>query len=179
MKLFQWLGIAAIAVLSGCVTVRSSAVPGTNLAQYRTFAWAQPTDQSAARMERSPAGQTIRSEIARNLQAKAIVQAGPGQSPDFLVAYHVVLRERPDYAGWGWGGWGYGYWDGADVYTYYEGTIVVDFIDPKSGQTFWRGSATRDVDHPDNPDLGDVAGAVDKMMKTYPVVASSGTRPSG
>jgi hypothetical protein len=188
MKSLKRLVLGAIALLSACVTVRSSEVPGTNLAQYRTFAWAQPDggegnwrwDHSAGNMDRSPAGQTIRNQIVRNLEAKGVVPAAQGQSPDFLVRYQVVLRDRLDYAGWGWGGWGYGYWNGADVYTYTEGTIVVDFIDPRTREVFWRGSASRDVDHPENPDLHDVAGAVDKMMKKYPVrVAQAGERPAG
>jgi hypothetical protein len=164
--------MVAAALLSACVTVRSSAVPGADLAQYQTFGWAQPADPS---VERSPAGQTIRNQIAGSLQQKGIVQAGQGKSPDFLVSYHVVLRDRV-YGGWGWGGWGY--W-GGDWYTYTEGTIVVDFIDPRTGTVFWRGSARRDVDDPSNPNLHDVASAVDKLMKKYPMRIAAGRRPSG
>jgi len=178
MKLFHWLVIAALGLLSACVSVRSSTAPGTDLMHYRTFAWAQPTDPSVARMERSPAGQTVRNEIVRNLNARGIEEAQQGRAPDFLVAYHVVLRDRLDVTDWGWGWWGT--WGGADVYQYTQGTIIVDFIDPRTNAVFWRGSASRDVDTPENPDLGDVASAVDKLMKTYPVrVASAGARPSG
>src|SRR5262245_1843575 len=100
MKPLHWLIIASMGLLSACVTVRSNTVPGTNLAQYRTFAWLAPTDATDAQIERSPAGQTIRNEITRNLYARGIVEARQGQ-PDFLVSYHVMLQPRLDV--WGWG----------------------------------------------------------------------------
>lgn len=176
MRLSNGLLIATMGLLSACVTVRSSTAPGANLGAYHTYAWAQATDPSVARLERSPQGQTIRNEIARNLNTKGIVEAPPGQPPDFLVSYHVVLRQQLDATDWGWGWWGT--WGGADIYTYTVGTIIVDFVDPRTSEVFWRGSASRDVDQPENPDLGNVASAVDKLMKTYPSqMASAGAHP--
>ena len=53
-----------------------------------------------------------------------------------------------------------------DEYT--QGTLFIDFIDPKTKQVFWRGTASAVADHPENPDTGKLAKAVDKVMAKYP-----------
>jgi hypothetical protein len=65
------------------------------------------------------------------------------------------------------------------VNEYTQGTLFIDFIDPKTNQVFWRGTASAVVNHPENPNGKKLASAVDKVMKKYPSeVASAGARPA-
>jgi hypothetical protein len=176
--------VAAALVAAGCssVQVRSTPAPGANLAARHTFAFMTPVrpDSRAAQLQQSPAGQQIQSQIARDLIDKGYAPAPAGVQPDVLVAYRVRLRPRTEVQsvgypgpGWGWGwGWGWGgwAWEGSDVTVreYTEGTLIVDFIDPRSHDVLWRGTATGVVAHPDNPNLGKVARAVDKVMDRFP-----------
>jgi hypothetical protein len=54
------------------------------------------------------------------------------------------------------------------VTSYTTGTIIVDFLDPRTHTVIWRGSASSTVDHPDNPDPDKIVHAVDKMMGQLP-----------
>lgn len=195
-RLGMVVAVGLAVLLAGCVSVRSAVAPNANLGALRTFAFVAPDNarapvdprsRGATLLGDSPAGQQIQRQLWENLTAKGYAAAPQGVQPDFLVAYRTVYRERTDVTGWGgpWafgGGWGWGWgWGGpwgADVNTYTEGTIVVDFVDPASNRVLWRGTATSVVDHPDNPKLGHIAKAVDKLMKDYPTtaLASSGSR---
>jgi len=164
--------------LAGCVTVRSSTSPSANLAHYRTFAWyvsPTPTVQQTA-FERSPAGGLVRERIARDLHARGIRESP--DRPDFFVAYHTRLQQRIDVNDWGYPTVFWGAPPGpVSIDEYTQGTLVVDFIDPKTGQIFWRGTATAVVNHPENPNMQKLATAVDKVMKKYPAeVASAAPR---
>jgi len=171
--------VATGILLSGCVSVQATKSPSANLAQYRTFAFYQPTNPSGKQLsfEQSPAGQTVRSQIKNDLAAKGISEAV--QNPDFLVAYHSKTEQKMDVTDWGYPGYWWGGPGGVSVDEYTQGTLFIDFIDPKTNQVFWRGTATGVVSHPENPDTGKVASTVDKIMKKYPSeLAAAGSRPA-
>lgn len=172
--------VIALLPLAGCVTVRSATSPSANLAHYRTFAWyvsPTPTVQQTA-FERSPAGELVRERIARDLHARGIRESP--DRPDFFVAYHTRLQQRLDVNDWGYPTVFWGAPPGpVTVDEYTQGTLVVDFIDPTTGQVFWRGTATAVVDQPENPNMQKLATAVDRVMKKYPAeVASAAPRPT-
>jgi hypothetical protein len=167
------MALAPLALMiSGCTTVRATVTPGASLAQYRTYTWYSPHDNADLALLQSPMGQTIRDQIAQDLNKR-----GMAESPhaDFMVAYHAVTQDKLDVTGWGYG---LGYWGNVDVNQYTEGTIFVDFIDPRTGNVFWRGTVTSVVDHPGNPDLHKVASAVAKLMRKYPVETAAAAPPS-
>jgi hypothetical protein len=171
--------VAAASLFCGCVSVETSKAPNVNLAQYRTFAWFEPASPSPRQQsfERSPAGAVVREQIARNLAAKGVSETA--QNPDFLVAYHGKLEQRMDVTDWGYPGWWWGGWGGPNVAVseYTQGTLIIDFIDPRTKQVFWRGTASAVVNQPENPNPKKLAGAVDKVMKKYPAeVASAAPR---
>jgi hypothetical protein len=167
----RWkLSLVAVLSLCACAGVSTEArmAPGTNLAQYRTFAWAPRTQQT-----QSLADQAIRSSLEQDLAQKGIVQATQGP-PEFYVAYHTKTRQETDvgYYGWGYYGMGYPAFD-----TYEVGTLVVDFVDPRTRQVFWRGTASATVENPDNPDPNRIANAVNQLMQKYPSQVASAPRP--
>ena len=109
---------------------------------------------------------------------KGYTPAPKGVQPDFLVAVRGRAEQRTEvedlgYAGsyWGWDwGWGTGWgWPAETVVRHYtEGTLIVDFVNPQTRQVLWRGTASGVVDHPENPNLKQVAKAVDKLMNRVP-----------
>jgi hypothetical protein len=161
-----------LALAAGCgATVRATTTPGTNLSRYRTFGFAQPVHPSTqtAAFLTSPAGQTAQNAIARDLESKGLQQAT--QNPDFLIAIHEVVQQEEQLGEWD-------YFGPPAGYQYTQGTIIVDFIDPATRNVFWRGTATDVVLHPENPDLGKLSAAVDKLMQQYPSqVATAGRAP--
>ncbi len=164
---------ALLLCAAGCVTVHSKTSENVDLARYRTFAWyASPTATERQRaFERSPAGDVVRARIAHDLAEKGIHETTA--TPDFLVAYHTQLEQKVDVDDWGYPSLFWGAPPGPVTYDEYtQGNLVVDFIDPKSGRVFWRGTASAVIDRPDRPNLYKLASAVDKVMKRYPVEAA-------
>jgi hypothetical protein len=159
--------LISLLAFASCSTmdVKTNYVPNANFAQYRTYAWLpnKDTGQTAQLMHGSPAEQALKSDVAQQLATKGIQQDTTG-NPDFLIAYHVMSKEKTDVMDWGYG---YGWGGGADVYQYTQGTLVLDFIDPRTQQAFWRGYASDVVNDPSQA-AGKVGEAVTKMMEKYP-----------
>ena len=182
MKRWKELFAMVLVAAAGCsgITANSNTAPGVSLGNYRTYAWHQaPSGEMQTVGE-----QEVRSALARQLAQKGLMPATT-QPPDFLVAYHATTQQKvnvtPGYGygyGYGYGRWGYGASGFPDVTTYTEGTLIVDFIDPKTNQVFWRGTAQGVVRHPDNPDPQRIDTAVAKLMKQYPAEMASVSRPA-
>jgi hypothetical protein len=163
--------LAALLVLCvGCgATVSSTVAPNANLAQYHTFAFRTPHYREGK--AESPAEQELRAALRNDLGQKGLMEAAPGQVPDFFVAYHVKTEQKLDVNSVGYGyWWGYG---GYDVTTYTQGTLIVDFIDPRSNSIFWRGTASQVVNHPYAPDMNRLDKAVAKLVEQYPSMMAS------
>lgn len=179
MKLMN--GIALALCLFGCsaVTVRSATSPGADLSHYRTFGWYRSGDvgpQQVA-LEQSPTGAVIRQQLASDLAAKGLTEAT--DHPDVLVAYHAKLQNKTQITDWGYGAFRYGGPGGVSVDQYTEGTLLIDFVSPTTGEVVWRGTATAVVDNPDTPDAGKVASAINKVMAQYPSSGMAATsRPA-
>jgi hypothetical protein len=173
-RFLSLLVLVAVALAAGCISTRATLAPNAKVEQYRTFAF---TPQANTAIDRTPTGAVVRDSITRELAEHGIRPAS-GAPPDFYVSYQLVLREQltasnwggwGGWGGWGWGGVGWGGWGGPDIYEYTEGTLVVDFIDPRTNSSFWRGTATSVVNTPDNPNPKTMRKGVAKMIDKYPV----------
>jgi hypothetical protein len=142
------------------VTTSANVAPGADLAKYRTYGWVAPPPGHITTV----AEQQMRSAIEQDLTQKGLTPA-TNAPPDFLIGYHVreqqVTQVEP-------GAWGYGWAGYPDLYTYTQGTLIVDFIDPHTNQVFWRGTATGVVQNPNNPDAQKLNDAVAKLIDRYP-----------
>jgi hypothetical protein len=186
MKCSQFLIIVlATLVLASCstVSVRTERDPRTNLAKYRTYAWA-PRPKSG--LQPSPGVRAqIESLVDQGLAAKGYSKSA---KPDFYIVYHVTRSERVqvhEYTDWGYaGGYGYRYgpyryghgyyhlWPSypisyAQVTSYTEGTLIVDFVDAKSATSIWRGTATGTVGSAQS-NQRKIEEAIRKMLESIP-----------
>jgi hypothetical protein len=167
------LGFLALALVGCGASVSSTVTPGANLGRYRTYTFLTPPYRAG--QPESPGEQELRTALRQDLAQKGLAEAQPGQTPDFHIAYHVKEQQKLDVDTVGYGFWGLG---GGDVYTYTEGTIIVDFVDPQTKQVFWRGTASDVVDNPSSPKLSKIDAAVSKMVKRYPGMMATGERPT-
>jgi uncharacterized protein DUF4136 len=173
-RIARFLAIAVLTAAGCGASVHSSIAPNANLGQYKTFAFKTP--QYRAGKAESVAEQELRTALRNDMAQKGLTEAAAGQQPDFLVAYHVKEQQKLDVEDVGYGfGWG---WGGADVYQYTQGTIIVDFIDPRTNQAFWRGTASDVVNHPETPDVGRLDNAVAKLVNQYPSQMAAAPRPA-
>jgi len=156
----------------GCseVTTSSHVESGASLGSYRTYAWAD----GAASASRGEAEQAVRAALQRELAQRGMVPATEAP-PDFIVAYHAERQDKTELTTRA----GYRWWGAGEETHYTEGTLVVDFIDPRTDRVFWNGTASSLVDHPSRPNLDRIDKAIAQLMQKYPVPATAAAqRPS-
>ncbi|MGB7063789.1 MAG: DUF4136 domain-containing protein [Syntrophobacteria bacterium] len=112
----------------------------------------------------------IKNAVNSGLEAKGLRMTS--DTPDFLIAMQTMRKERESYAPQS-SGYTYGpRWHGPrySKYTYEEGTLVLDFVDPASKKLIWRGTAKGVVDSKMTPEKIDelVNEAVQKILKNFP-----------
>ena len=173
--------------LSSCSVSRVStdADPRTDLNKYRTFKFIDGEDNAGPNplYHSTLLDNSIHAEIAMQLEKRGIAESMT--NPDMLIAYHTYTEKKRSsinnyypmmYGGWGWrfypfgyAPYPFGYWNGySRIYDYTEGTLIIDAIDAKSKQLFWRGSISDAVNDP--TDLHKKAvKAVDIIFKKFPI----------
>lgn len=124
----------------------------------------------------------IKKAVTTELEAKGIVRAK--DNPDFLIAEHVKTKDKIDVSAWGYGlypGYGRhsrysGFWGngGVHVYQYEEGTLILDFVDPKTKDVIWHGAAKSVVDDTMAPEKREnlINEAVQKILMNFPPPSS-------
>ena len=162
-------------MLSACsqLTVRTDYDRSVQFTGLRTYNWRPdtPPDTGDPRFDTPWLGTRVRTAVNRVLAAKGY-QKSTGGSPDFVVGYYLVLKERTtDFVtinrrfGYGWGGFPETH---SDDYT--QGTLLIDVIDPKTMQLMWRGSASGVVDRTASREKRErrITAAVDAVLKKFP-----------
>ncbi len=170
------LAISSPAGFMSCSSteVHTEKAPNADMGQYHTFAWSPPAQQEQSRDFSSRSDtildQKVRNAVDQDLSKKGYVQ-DPAQA-DVHVAYSLRTRDRLQVEPSSYGPYGGPILSGNGVgydYTYLqkEGSLVLDFIDPKTGKLLWRGIAITDI-----KDTGvtqkEVQHFVDKIMEKFP-----------
>jgi hypothetical protein len=171
--------LAALALAScSSISVHTEHDPRTNFAKYRTFAFAPPPKNG---IQPGPAVRAqIESLLGQGLAAKGYTKSA---HPDFYIVYHITRSEQvrvSQYTDWGYrGGYSYRYGRGyyhlwssypisyAQVTRYTEGTLIVDFVDPKAATSIWRGTATGTVGSAQS-NQEKIREAIQKMLENIP-----------
>ncbi len=158
---------AALVLLASCSSLETSFDYDTKVDFERlsTYAWIVTGDASLT-------GRRITSAVDDGLARRGYHLVA--EAPDFMVAAHVGKQQRLQVSDWGYSYAGHaGAWYGGsdyDVYTYEQGTLVLDIIDAKSRAMIWRGSASRVIDPSWTPEERDkiVDQAVQALLEHFP-----------
>ncbi len=176
-----------IMTLAGCsfISVDTEYDPAVNFAGYHTFKWMPQKDGTGGNpiVDSSLFTKRLQYAVDQKLAAKGYRKRPSGEA-DFLITYHISLKDKVKVADYGYryGGWGrrlypsarYGnYWGSpysdpnVEVYQYVEARLVLDFVDSKSNELIWRGVATG-VTRGAGVDETELNEAVEKMLKKFP-----------
>jgi hypothetical protein len=170
------LGLAIVGMGCSSMSINHDYDTSVDFRSYKTFDWIeQPT---------SPAGNAQQAQQRSDLLAKRIrnaVNSELGQkgmwrdtgNPDLLLVYHTGVQNKVNVTDWGYSyGRGYygGYGSNIDVYSYDEGTLIVDLIDTKTKELVWRGSAKKALSSNPSPEEVDktITTAVAAIFSKYP-----------
>lgn len=131
------------------MAIKSDFDPQADFARYKTFDW-------MPRAKPSP----------NPLHEKRVAAAG---APDFLVVVHANVQDKLDVDTYGYRYGRYGRRVGTytTVREYQQGTMVIDFIDAKTKELFWRGWAKGEVSNPETA-KEKIDEVVAKILAQYP-----------
>src|SRR5262245_28210223 len=106
--------LVAMMVAPSCSSMRvhSELAPRVDLGQYRTYGWASTPERPEANLD-----QNVRLALRRQLAQRGLTETT--ESPDFLIAYHVLREQKVAVADWGSGIYGWA----PDVINYTEGAL--------------------------------------------------------
>jgi hypothetical protein len=158
------------------MTVSSHVDRSLDFAQYRTFDWgpsdALPTGDP--RLDGDPFFRDhVQGAVERGLAARRLELVASG-TPDLLIHYHASSSQRIDVNRTDQT---YGYSGAAgsppDIISYEAGTIVVDFIDPRTNRLVWRGWAQTNLEEllRDRERMAEtIERAIDQMLRQLPPI---------
>jgi hypothetical protein len=167
---------------TGChrnVDVRTVTAPDANFAGRRTFRILPvPAYRGTAALSstdpmlvNSITYQAIRDAIRQELEARGYRYSPDGADLD--VAYYATAQPQMDIRTFDYGyNWRYGLpITQTEVYTYTEGTVIVDAIDPATHRLMWRGQGRAPVST--NPDdyVKTIRKAVHEIIEKFPTAS--------
>lgn len=172
---FRLLCLVFLAVGCSSISVTTDFDNRIDFTSLSTYSWMENPQEPAADIQKELATNTliegrVKRAVDEQMEAKGIRKTT--QDPDMLVAFHTGVQDKVSVQGWGYGyGWGWGP-GGVNVSTvhYQEGSLILDFIDPKTKKLVWRGVATKVLPEKTTPQKSEetIRQAVKKILEKYP-----------
>jgi hypothetical protein len=176
---------AALALsLAGCATLKieTEYVEGADFKKYRSFDFLtmDPGPEQAPMMRDPQVRARIRLLVERELTKRGFIKVPEGTLPDFFIAMHGWAQDQIRVEQYGYNyAYGNAYFGPmvgtagmtstgsmVSVQAYRSGTLVLDFVDGKERQMFWRGTASDSVS-PDQAPAALEQGVI-KLIAAYP-----------
>ena len=171
---------------SGGPKVTTDYAPNTNFAQYHTYAF-QP-GRIMTRFGANDTNNTLLNNRIQSAVAAALPQEGltpTTQNPDLVVTYIAGAQNKQQiedlgpqvydgpYFGQGFffhpaGAWWNPGYDRYYVDNYTQGTLILDFVDPRTKQLVWRAYVSNKINSSGPVDQKMVDAAVTAALKQYP-----------
>lgn len=179
------------ALLAGCNSgdgpkVTTDFAPNTHFAQYHTYAF-QPgrimTKFGANDPNNTLLNNRIQDAVAAALPEKGLTPTT--QNPDLVVTYIAGAQNKQEiedlgpqvydgpYFGSGFsfrpgGAWWNSGFDRYYVNSYTQGTLILDFVDPRTKQLVWRAYVSNKINSSGLVDQKTIDSAVNAALKQYP-----------
>ncbi len=167
--------VVLAAALAGCssLKVNTEYDPTAPYPSYKTYAWVQtpPGPEQAPAIRNPIVREQVVAAVDRELATKGFARVSADANPDLLVSAHGWAQSRVEVTNYGYsygGAYAYGPYrpipvaGGADIHTYTDGTMLLDFVDAKAKKLVWRGTAS---DTFSSPDLTAVKRSVDEAVR--------------
>jgi hypothetical protein len=142
---------------------------GTDFSKFKTYKW---VNIPGAEAPNQLLDQQIRQSIDSQLAAKGFIKT-EADTADLYVGYQLSINQQTQWNAYGMGGMGWRMGGGmttATSSTIQIGTLGFDVYDQAGKQLIWRGSATKTLNPPKDPDKKqrNLDKAVAKLLKDFP-----------
>jgi hypothetical protein len=171
----QILFLAVFAILTGCspkIRVFSDSDPEYNLSAYKTFDWGQKVDIEEGRNPlhyNELNDKRIKAAVLSEMTALGY-KLTP-DNPDLIVHYHIIIDDQSVVATDPYGYYYGPYWTNmqTNVFTYRQGTLILDLMEKKSQNLIWRGWAVTDIEQITPERVSEIIKtSVAKIFDKYP-----------
>jgi len=163
--------IMLISVLVGCsgIKVTTDYNQEFDFSGFKTYDWmaAKPDVLRDPLIDTALLDRRVKQAVERELSEQGYVSAE--EDPDFLLSYHFGTESQVDVTSCGYHYpesprcWG----QEIETYTYTEGTLIIDVVEPDDLELVWRGYATgaiHDIERMDET----IGEAVKKVLAKFP-----------
>lgn len=171
------LGIFLLVLFAGCSTlqVNSDYDPAFDFATLKRFAVVYPKGIQEVSLTQTRIADALRTAMIRKGYSEV-----PKTEADFIMLFHTDVTTKQqvvtDYQTVGFYPYfGYGYPAPMSVpvqreYSYNEGKIIVDALNPKGNKIFWRAIATDRLKSFNDPQerIAYIGSVIDDMLKSFP-----------
>lgn len=171
------LGLVAAVAACAPMQVHTYVPPAADLRKYHTYAWAPAGtfDTGDPRLDNNTLFvERLQSAVERQLARKGWAPVAASEA-DLVIHFHARVDQRLDLADVRGSGHGPGAAQGGPL-VYDAGTLLLDFVEPRSNTLVWRGWATGSVDGViDNQAWMNekLDAAVERILATFPARALS------
>lgn len=175
------LFVSVQALMAQSVQVNSDKRLNTDLSKYKTYTWASQVDskmdQGMYFLNDIILKERIRNAVGYEMEGRGYRKVT--QSPDLIVNFRVF--DQPTTIK-GYSGYGTGYWGAQEMrqsedttsFKLESGSLIVNVVDPKTGETVWRGFASGLMNgNVFNKEEGKIKQAVNLIYENYPVRADN------
>lgn len=163
-------GLLLILLLASCseqIIVRTDQDKSIKIASYNSFAW---LDKKGIEERNNPLyynelnDKRIREAVTEQLIGKGYARAT--ESPKLKVHFHIVIEDKTQIRSDAYSP----YWikTERDVYTYREGTLIIDLMDAQNEMLLWRGWAVSALSDADQMSDELIRNAVAKIFSKLP-----------
>jgi hypothetical protein len=163
-------------LLVGCspgIHVYNDFDPDYNLWSYKTFDWGQKIDIETGRDPlhyNELNDKRIKSAVRSQLSSRGFSLADA--NPDLVLHYHIIVKDKSVLATEPYGYNYSSYWTRMEtnIYSYREGTLILDLMDSKTSNLIWRGWAVSPLNGPYKPEEIEnlINTAVAKIFTKFP-----------
>jgi Domain of unknown function (DUF4136) len=163
------------AVLTGCspqIGVYSDFDQDYDLSSYKTFDWGQ---KIKIEEDRNPLhynelnDKRIKAAVLEQMTMRGYQLTS--ENPDLIFHYHIVIDDQSVVATDPYGYYYGPYWTHmqTNVFTYRQGTLILDLMERKSQDLVWRGWAVTDIGQIKPDEVSDIIKTtVARIFKKYP-----------
>ena len=166
--------------LTGCASqnVDWDYNPSHSLSGLKTYAWMDNKElvEKKGYNINSLTDERVHSAVDGILQTKSLKQVDQAAQADVLVTYDITVKTRREEhqvttsVGWGYNAWGLGFSNDHYVNDYEEGSLIIDFVDPKTQKVLWRGVSRSRIRNKMTPEerIQQINKGVQQILSGFP-----------
>jgi len=169
--------IVLLIIVSACspeLLINSDKDSEANFAVYKSYAWSDDSESDIDKSKNYNDPQydnelnRKRLKKAINLEMNKLGFTLDDNNSDLLVDYHIIIKNKHDYAVNTFGEHQFGNSDQVIVYNYDEGTLVIHLVDREKNELVWQGSASRVLGKQYKNVEDRINKVVSKIFERYP-----------